>query len=274
MKPRVFSSTDGQVLFAANLDTIQDSIRDVAKCYGQWLGNSPEVWCEDCSTLVVGPHKGVVIAGIELEGHLTPTTVSLDGVLTATGWWYLYARNNGSDVVEYFLSEDSPEDDWIFKDGDPDSRYVCSVQCFNATLHSEKILAFRKTRNRVHYRWSGGTLTSTDFRALNGGTATSATDVDLTTWIPPRVRQTLLRATWQSTTTGTAYILKVSSKGAGIPSGGAYDAQINVYGILGNNGDERAADEYCECDINGKIQYRVNNAACSAFIYVRGYEET
>lgn len=272
MKPRAFSSTTGQVLYAADLDTIQDAIRDIDKCGGNWIGNIPQVWCADRSTLIVGAHKGLVLDGVELAAK-SQTTVSLDGVLTTTGWWYLYAVNSGTDTVSYTLSDDSPEDEFIFKDGDPDSRYVCSVYCTNNTLHSERILPFRKVGNRVTYRWTGGGLTSDTFRALNVGVATTATDVDLTAWVPPRVRMVHLRLEISSATINTAYIAKVSPKGDAPPSGTASDSQLFNYAIFTYTGQSAVIEAPCECDIDGFVQYRNNSANVSTYLHVRGYEE-
>ena len=272
MKPRAFSSSGGNVLYAANLDTIQDAIRDIDKCGGNWIGNIPSVWCADRSTLIVGAHKGLVLDGVELAAK-SQTTVSLDGVLTTTGWWYLYAVNSGTDTVSYTLSDDSPEDEFVFKDGDPDSRYVCSIYCTSNTLHSERILPFRKVGNHVTYRWTGGGLTSDTFRALNAGVATTATDVDLTAWVPPRVRMAHLRLEISSATTGAAYIAKVSPKGDTIPSGGTYDSQLFNYAIFSTSNDARAIEAPCECDIDGFVQYRNNSANFTTSIWVRGYEE-
>lgn len=272
MKPRINDFVTDEVLTSADMNSIQTAIRDVTKCAGNWIGNEPYVMCATGSTsLKVGPFLGVVIAGVELAGSASETTVTLDGAFSGTGWWYLYAKNNGSDVAAFEFSQTVPDAYRVLKTGDTSRRYVCSVYVAISTLHSEAVLSFRKERGVTTYRWSG--LGIANFVAKGAGADITSTDVSLATYLPPHARMSRLSLLLEATAASVLYYGKVNPKGDTLGAGTTFDSHACVAGYFSNTADFRQVDAPCETDSSQNVVYLVSPVNAKLTILVRGFEE-
>jgi hypothetical protein len=262
MRPRTNDFVSDEVLSAADMNAIQDRIRDLDRSNGAWLASPPYVESAG-SSVIVGPHRGLALGGIELD-PAGSTTVTLP-TLTADTWYYLYAFDDGSYGVDYELSTTIPDD--IFMDGDDSRRFVCAVRA----VATNKVRPFRRTRDgNVTYRWSAETDGSgglAEGAALSGGTATSYTDVNLAAWLPPNSKIAKLLAGLFNSSTTTDYNADFRTNG---DSNIAFRVHVSTQNV---SGDNEATCFEIVTDGDQKIEYVVENANLSVNLSVLGYLE-
>ena len=126
------------------------------------------------------------------------------GTLSSNTWYYLYAYDN-SGSVSYEISATSPSSARVFKTGDVTRRYL---GCFR-TNGSGAPIPMRAHGGRFTFRLSA---VGTDTQALSTTSAApSATDVALSSFVPPHTRAARVQAT--VTSSGGATVLNLLTKG-------------------------------------------------------------
>lgn len=254
---------------AAAVNTVYTNAADLTAQPGRWLGNEPDAWCTDGTTQVtIGAHLGLVLGGVELPAK-AQTNLTLNSAFSGTGWWYVYAKSDGAatPAVTYEFSQTAPDAYRVLKTGDATRRFICSVYVTVATAAAERVLSFHKSRGRVHYRFAGLGINS--FRALSAGSATSATDVSLATFLPPHARIAELQLMMLNGTTGTAYAAKVAPKGDTIAASAAEDCQLCITTIAGDvTGSPQRMRGLTLTDSSQVVSYLVSGASVALTIHV------
>lgn len=200
---------------------------------------------------------------------LTQTSVEGGGAdLTAAAqWWYIYAYS-AAGTLAYEVSTTAPTSDLTWKTGSVGTKRY--IGCFRTTAAGAPI-AMRAHRGRYWYRITE--LGATDTRVLNAGGATSYTDVDLSSFVPPHARMAEIDAylapnTAATTAVGGATLRKNGTAGAGL------------IGFNCGTGTQWPAVEravWIETDTSRVIEYQVSTSTGSDYpaltLYVYGFME-
>lgn len=184
----------------------------------------------------------------------------------STKFWYLYA-SAATTTVAFEVSDIAPTADRVWKTGSVGTkRYVGCVPAVSGTP-----IALRAHRGRYWYRITE--LGANDTRVLNAGSATSYTDVDLSSFVPPHARMAEIDAylapnTAVSTAVGGATLRKNGTAAAG------------VLGMNCGTGAQWPAverSEWIETDASRLIEYRVSTSSGTDYpalsLYVYGFAE-
>lgn len=194
-------------------------------------------------------------AGNLLGAAGTPTAVTGTG-LTNNKWYFLYGYVD-TGVIKLELTTTVPDTARVFKSGDTSRVYLGSARSDGAGA----LFPFRAVRRASRYRVSA--TSSGNLQMLSSGSATTFTDVDLSTRVPPTARYVSLRAIL---VTGA-----VADDGY-IRTKGDTTQQELVFGAnIANWVFQREFE--IETDSAQFVQYKVGDAGSDLDLYVVGYRE-
>lgn len=195
-------------------------------------------------------------------GTIGASKIEGGGNLANSTWYYVYCYDNAGSL-DFEISTTAPASNLCIKGG-PDATRIY-LGCFR-TLSTGAPIPMRMKRGRYIYNYSGSA--AADTRALNGGTATVNTAVDLASLVPPTTQVATIRAEVVSTTGAAinyAYIRTEGESGADeinipVPATSAMSAVLVLDVITDSDQD---------------IAYRVTNLTSSPTltIHVLGYYE-
>lgn len=279
MKPRVINAVPDMIFEAADANTWQDRTKDLAKCNGVWLVNEPKVWSTNpfatSGEVVVEAHYGLVLDGVELAPK-GETTVTLLNQFAHTGWYYLYARNDGADGVEYFWDDQVPDDGHGILLGDANRR-VAEVYVLSSTSGAEEIRHFRYAHGETIHDWGLNPTTSTifdNYSPVGGALGGTGGNVSLLNFIPPTSRSALVHMVvhQNNNAVGTTFKAGVGPKGSGsIASFPSY--QLIASGRMSAALDDRHIEGWIQTDENLDINYGVSgDAGIGVRLLVKGYK--
>jgi hypothetical protein len=250
---------------SADLNTWQDNSLGIAQAPYIIVG-CPYVYCTDGTNLKISGITGLVLPGFPNGNYSTAVESTYNPVaaLSADTWYYLYAFSNAGTIA--FGETTTPPNNALTTLG-ANQRYLT---CFR-TDGSGNIRKFRCDRG--DYLWDFSGEASNDFRVLNSGTATSFTDVSLSTFVPPHARmakiKAILRPTFNEVSDG-----EIRTNGA---TGGAHT--MRLFGSSLDSGSLALDTKSLEIDLltdsSQLIEYKVasTNPGVIMIIHVLGFRE-
>jgi hypothetical protein len=194
-------------------------------------------------------------------GTIGASKIQGGGNLANSTWYYVYAYDNAGSL-DFEISTTAPNANLCTKNGDSTRTYL---GCFR-TLSTGAPIPMRMKRGRYIYNCSGSAVADT--RALNAGTATVNTAVDLAAWVPPHTQVATVRVSVVSTTGAAINYGYIRTEG----EGGADEIDIPVPSI---NVMSTSVVLDVITDADQDIAYRVSNntSAPSLTVYVYGFYE-
>lgn len=190
------------------------------------------------------------------QGEFT-TEQQLTASWTSATWYYVYAYFvSGTLTLEAVTT--APDAMQMHQSGDTTRRYI---GCFHTYAGSSNVLPFQMRGGRYHWRRSAA---AGEFNALTSGSATSATDVSLATWVPPHARLATVFARYGCTTTADIVSLRTKAD-----SGNTVDFDVQTL-----SGQDAAIVEI-ETDSSQAIQYIWGGTGSSRDLdlYALGFQE-
>ena len=202
-------------------------------------------------------HKVYAYAG----GTIGASKIEGGGNLANSTWYYVYAYDNAGSL-DFEISITAPNANLCIKSGDSTRIYL---GCFR-TLSTGAPIPMRMKRGRYLYNFSGSAVA--DARALNAGTATSNTAIDLAAWVPLHSQVATIRASVVSTTGAAANYAYIRTEG----ESGADEVDVYVPAVS-------AASATLVMDVitdgDQDIAYRVSSftSAPTLTVWVLGFYE-
>lgn len=186
------------------------------------------------------------------------------GVLGTDTWYYIYAYLNAGSL-DYEVSQTGPVTSLAHKTGAPTYCYIGAFRTGSTSLPRAM------TMSRGRYRWHHTSLNSFEPAAsLQGGTATTWTDLNLTSQAPPRAKVATLDVLLISAS-GSAYYTQLRYKGQGASPGTVAGRIFHAGGVAGRVQD--SGDIALASDGLRLIQYQNSDANLATTISVVGWEE-
>lgn len=221
-------------------------------------------------TVRVGAIHSMHALGVSTNVWLTRTAstagaaqIEGGGNLANSTWYYVYAYNSSGSIA-YQITTTAPAAGRKYKGGSGGSLYNY-LGCFR-TLSTGAPIPVRAHRGRYIYNFSGSAVADT--RALNVGSATSNTAVDLAGLVPPHSRIATLRAEVVSTTGSAINYAYLRTEG----ESGADEVSITVPATNAMS-NQLVLDIITDADQD--VAYRVtsNTSAPTLTLYVLGFYE-
>ena len=147
-------------------------------------------------------HKAYAYAG----GTIGASKIQGGGNLANSTWYYVYCYDNAG-ALDFEISTVAPNANLCTKGADSTRIYL---GCF-PTLSTGAPIPLRMKRGRYLYNFSGSA--AADTLALNAGTATVDTAVDLAAWVPLHSQVATIRAYLVSTTGAAANTAIIRTEG-------------------------------------------------------------
>ncbi len=250
---RVVTAASLDLLDSDDFNEIQDNALGIAQVLGLMVGGDRLSGAGGAS-ISISRIRALVI-GTGVYSTSGETTVTLSG-LSSNAWYYLYAYISSGSIA-FELSTTVPDTALVFKNGDTSRRY-CG--CIYATA-ANAALPFRMCRGDYVYRSS--IASGSTFRAITLGTASSFTDVDLTTWLPPHSRLANLSAN-----------IEYNSAGANLQIRTDGDTTHYEEIQMVSSDQQKIYRDFCiETSGAQLIEYRVTGGTGYAEIFVKGFRE-
>lgn len=202
-------------------------------------------------------HKVYAYAG----GTIGASKIEGGGNLASSTWYYVYAYDNAGSL-DFEISTTAPNANICIKSGDSTRIYL---GCFR-TLSTGAPIPMRMKRGRYLYNFSGSAVADT--RALNAGTATSDTAVDLAGLVPLHSQMATIRAELVSTTGAAINYAYINTEG----ESGADEVYLTVPAV---NAASASAIFDIITDADQDVAYRVTNntSAPTLTLFVHGFYE-
>lgn len=204
------------------------------------------------TTYKVFAYAGGTIGASKIEGG---------GNLANSTWYYVYCYDNAGSL-DFEISLTAPNNNLCTKGADSTRIYL---GCFR-TLSTGAPIPVRMKRGRYLYNYSGSAVADT--RALNAGSATANTAIDLATWVPPHTQMATIRAEVVSTSGASINYAYIRTEG----ESGADEINIPVPGTSAMSA-VLVLDVITDTDQD--IAYRVTNtgSAPTVTVHVLGFYE-
>lgn len=202
-------------------------------------------------------HKAYAYAG----GTIGASKIEGGGNLANSTWYYIYAYDNAGSL-DFEISTTAPNNNLCSKGADSTRIYL---GCFR-TLSTGAPIPVRMKRGRYLYNYSGSAVADT--RALNAGSATSNTAIDLAALVPPHTQVATIRAEVVSTSGASINYAYIRTEG----ESGADEVSIPVPGTSAMSAS-LVLDVVTDADQD--IAYRVSNtgSAPTLTVFVHGFYE-
>jgi hypothetical protein len=202
-------------------------------------------------------HKAYAYAG----GTIGASKIEGGGNLANSTWYYIYAYDNAGSL-DFEISTTAPNNNLCTKGADSTRIYL---GCFR-TLSTGAPIPVRMKRGRYLYNYSGSAVADT--RALNAGSATSNTAIDLAALVPPHTQVATIRAEVVSTSGASINYAYIRTEG----ESGADEVSIPVPGTSAMSAS-LVLDVVTDADQD--IAYRVSNtgSAPTLTVFVHGFYE-
>ena len=202
-------------------------------------------------------HKVYAYAG----GTIGASKIEGGGNLANSTWYYVYCYDNAGSL-DFEISTTAPNTNLCTKGADSTRIYL---GCFR-TLSTGAPIPVRMKRGRYLYNYSGSAVADT--RALNGGSATSNTAVDLAALVPLHTQMATVRVEVVSTSGASINYAYIRTEG----EAGADEVNIPVPGTSAMSA-VLVLDVIT--DVDQDIAYRVTNtgSAPTVTIHVLGFYE-
>lgn len=202
-------------------------------------------------------HKNYAYAG----GTIGASKIEGGGNLANSMWYYVYAYDNAGSL-DFEISQTAPNANLCTKSGDSTRIYL---GCFR-TLSTGAPIPLRMKRGRYVYNFAGSAVADT--RALNAGSATSNTAIDLAGLVPPHTQMATIRAEVVSTSGASINYAYIRTEG----ESGADEVAVPVPGTSAMSAT-LVLDVITDADQD--IAYRVSNtgSAPTLTVFVHGFYE-
>lgn len=194
-------------------------------------------------------------------GTIGASKIQGGGNLANSTWYYVYCYDNAG-ALDFEISTVAPNANLCTKGADSTRIYL---GCF-PTLSTGAPIPLRMKRGRYVYNFAGCAVADT--RALNAGSATANTAVDLAPWVPLHTQVATIRAEVVSTSGASINYAYLRAEG----EAGADEVNIPVPGTAAMS-NVLVLDITTDADQD--IAYRVTNtgSAPTVTIHVLGFYE-
>ena len=194
-------------------------------------------------------------------GTIGASKIQGGGNLANSTWYYVYCYDNAGSL-DFEISTTAPNNSLCTKGADSTRIYL---GCFR-TLSTGAPIPVRMKRGRYLYNYSGSAVADT--RALNAGSATSNTAIDLAALVPPHTQVATIRAEVVSTSGASINYAYIRTEG----ESGADEVSIPVPGTSAMSAS-LVLDVVTDADQD--IAYRVSNtgSAPTLTVFVHGFYE-